>query len=106
MQIRQGDVFLELIDETPVGTEIERDAGRIVLAYGEATGHAHAIESDAATLFQGLTEGEKEARFLRVFKPVFLRHEEHARIELKPGLYRVRRQIEWTDADEPRVVAD
>ena len=106
MQFRQGDIFLELVTDATIGNELPRDnAGRIVLAYGEVTGHAHAVLEDSAKLYDG---GEKalEERFLKVFKPVMLRHEEHTHIELIPGIYRVRRQREWTDQDEPRVVAD
>ena len=42
---RQGDVLLRAIDAIPDSATftVERDAGRIVLAYGEVTGHAHAI---------------------------------------------------------------
>ncbi len=52
-QARQGDVFLERIDSVPVGKEIPRDAqGRIVLAHGEATGHAHVVRHPKAKLFE------------------------------------------------------
>lgn len=44
LQIRQGDVLLQAIDKLPAGcSEIKPDGNRIVLAYGEVTGHAHAI---------------------------------------------------------------
>jgi hypothetical protein len=39
-------------------------------------------------------------------QPVSLKHEEHSTIPLAPGLYRVRRQREWTDEQEPIQVAD
>ena len=103
---RQGDVLLERVDSMPDGLEeVPRDPSRgVVLALGESTNHAHAISDSGAILFRG--KGANDDRFLRVLKPVSLRHEEHAPIDLPQGLYRVRRQIEWTDADEPRVVAD
>lgn len=107
MQFRQGDVFLELIEDpssVEVGERIPLDKGAIVLAYGEATGHAHAIREEGAILFSA--KAANEERFLRVLRPVALTHEEHAPIALKPGLYRVRRQREWSDLDEPIVVAD
>jgi hypothetical protein len=44
--------------------------------------------------------------FLRVLEPSTLVHEEHDRIAIPPGLYRVVRQREWSDADEPTRVAD
>jgi hypothetical protein len=102
---RQGDVMLERISDQDVGEEIARDAGRIVLAYGEVTGHAHAIHDEGATLFRA-KEAANADTFLRVVRPVALTHEEHSRIPLVPGLYRVRRQREWTDENEPIQVAD
>ena len=42
--IRQGDVLLVPVASLPAGcVEVPNDKGRIVLAYGEVTGHAHAI---------------------------------------------------------------
>jgi hypothetical protein len=102
--LRQGDVLLVPIapSRIPAGHVVPRDGGRIVLAYGEVTGHAHAIESATAVL----TETDTERRFLQIMERAFLRHEEHGTITLEPGAYEVRRQREWTDADEPRQVAD
>jgi len=103
MQYRQGDVFIEKIESAELGPEIPKNDG-VVLAYGEVTGHAHRIRDEGATLFHG--KAANEDRFLRVLRPVNLLHEEHSTITLPPGLYRVRRQREWTDDMEPRVVAD
>jgi hypothetical protein len=102
--VRQGDVLLEMIDRAELGDALPRDVGRIVLAYGEVTGHAHAIHEDSATLFRGRSANTDV--FLQVLAPVSLRHEEHSKIELPPGLYRVRRQREWSDDNEPIQVAD
>jgi hypothetical protein len=107
LQVRQGDVFLEKIEdvtEAELGDRLPRDKGRVVLAYGEATGHAHAIEGQGAILFAG--KAANADRFLRVLRPVSLLHEEHAKIALEPGLYRVRRQVEWSDDNEPIQVSD
>lgn len=103
-QYRQGDVFLERVSALPANlTPRARDKGRVILAYGEVTGHAHAIaEPDVAAIFDG-TEGDF---YLRVESDTGLVHEEHARIDLPEGLYRGRIQREWTDEDEPRAVAD
>jgi hypothetical protein len=96
---RQGDVLLRAVDAIPTSATkiVERDAGRIVLAYGEVTGHAHAItapESEATLLSAG-----ENARFLRLVASVDLVHEEHAPVHLPAGNYQVIRQREWTDAD-------
>lgn len=50
---RQGDVLIMRVEGKCVpGAEVKRDKGRVVLAYGEVTGHAHAIRSRAATLYE------------------------------------------------------
>ena len=91
VQVRQGDVLLVPVDRIPAAVKpVRRDAGRVVLAYGEVTGHAHAIRSSAATLLE--TVG---GRFLRVTAPVVLDHEEHAAIDVRPGTYRVVIQREY-----------
>jgi hypothetical protein len=104
LQYRQGDVFLDRVKDAEVGAELPREGGAVVLAFGEATGHAHAIREDGAVLYDG--KPANGDRFLRVLRPVNLTHEEHAAILLDPGLYRVRRQRQWSDAEEPVRVAD
>jgi hypothetical protein len=92
---RQGDVLLIAVDDIDNTAPQKRDPeGRIVLAYGEVTGHAHAIHDKAATLYGT----DLEERFLEVLRDsgVTLSHEEHAPIHLPHGAYRVVRQREWT----------
>jgi hypothetical protein len=105
---RQGDVLIiKATSPFPAGTsEVPRDHGRIVLAYGEVTGHAHAIADAGAVL---LAAPDTEDRFLRIMDAsgVELQHEEHATITLEPGDYVVRRQREYSSADmAPVRVAD
>lgn len=54
-QFRQGDVMIERIgdlDQLPSDAKpAARDNGRVVLAYGEVTGHAHALTAPNAELF-------------------------------------------------------
>jgi hypothetical protein len=92
-QYRQGDVLLLKTRnvELDAAKTVPRDHGRIILAEGEATGHAHAIDSPEAELLE-VEEGE---RYLRVDTACDLVHEEHAAIVLDPGLYRVIRQREY-----------
>jgi len=102
-QFRQGDVMLIACNPpSNPGKEVERENGRIVLAHGEVTGHAHAIASMDATLFM---DAATVNRYLDVRAPVTLDHEEHARIELPTGFYRVVRQREYHPAGL-REVAD
>lgn len=43
-QYRQGDVIIERVSALPKGLQVvPRDGGRVILAYGEVTGHAHAF---------------------------------------------------------------
>lgn len=102
--IRQGDVYVIPVEDIPEDAiALERDAGRVVLAYGEVTGHAHAIAAEGATLLR-TTEGE---RFLRIVgAPAPLIHEEHATLEVAPGTYRIVTQREWTDDQAARPVLD
>ena len=94
-QVRQGDV---LLDPTtlPTGAKLVR-RGRLVLALGEATGHAHEV-------LDGIMY-EKNGRFyLRVDTPTELAHttsrqgrqlsDDHAPIALAPGTYEVVQQEE------------
>ena len=91
-QVRQGDVLLLPVEaDLPHGARaLPRVRGRVVLAEGEVTGHAHAIRGAGATL---LAAGDD--RWLRVTVPVTLDHEEHAPIEVGPGTYRVVIQREY-----------
>lgn len=99
---RQGDVLLIPANDLSASHEVPRENGRIVLAHGEATGHAHAIEEPRARLFE---EPKSGRRLLRLVTESFLRHEEHAPITLPPGDYEVIRQREYTP-EEIRRVAD
>ena len=82
---RQGDVLIERVDALPASAVEIPQHGRIVLALGEVTGHAHAIALDdgpvKARLFDAGTE-----RFLQVLAASILDHEEHAAIALEPGV--------------------
>ena len=99
---RQGDVLIQVVPEIPVGAKlVARDNGRIVLAYGEVTGHAHAIAEAEVDLF----EIEEGIRYMDVQMEAYLRHEEHATVTLPPGKYRVVRQREYTP-EAIRNVAD
>ena len=100
--MRQGDVGLQRVSSMPDGMkEIPLDKGRVILAYGEVTGHAHAIaDTPKAKLWDAGAE-----RFLQVLEHTSLRHEEHAPIDLEPGIYQVIQQREYSP-EEIRRVAD
>ena len=90
LMFRQGDVLLVALEALPEQARLEPRTGRIVLAEGEVTGHAHAIEArDARTYTHG---GE---RYLLTRSRAQLIHEEHAPIALPPGAYQVVIQREY-----------
>ena len=90
---RQGDVLVMPVGSIPrTATEGQRDQGRIVLAYGEITGHSHSIADPSVQILE--YEG---TRYIHVPQEgAKLKHEEHRAIELAPGDYRVVTQKEYT----------
>lgn len=121
-QIRQGDVLLLPVAKLPANcTAVPLDKGRIVLAYGEVTGHAHAITDHIAKVRPGAAAEITEAaiarakakaklwqaptgeRFLEVEESVTLTHEEHTAHTLPPGIYQLPMQTEYSPAELRRV---
>lgn len=102
---RQGDVLVERIGSLPAKCKkLDREHGRVVLAHGEVTGHAHAIADEHVDLFE--TEKEAGVTFLEVRAAMAaLKHDEHSTITLPPGNYRVTRQREYSP-EAIRNVAD
>ena len=91
-QVRQGDVFLRPCAK-PTGDlkEVARD--RVILAYGEVTGHAHVIEALGVAEFT-TQNGE---RMVWVETPTTIQHQEHAFAVpnvLTRGWYEVVQQVE------------
>jgi len=103
---RQGDVLIVATNTIPDGLQpVARENGRVILAHGEMTGHAHAIDSDLVTLFAAADLDEMADRFLRVEQECDVVHDEHDTITLPPGDYAIRRQREYTP-EAVRNVAD
>lgn len=103
---RQGDVLIKRVAEIPEGLKkVPLDRGRVILAYGEVTGHAHVVVGDVEFLTADLED--MEGRFLRVEQEAQVVHDEHDTVILPPGEYEIIRQREYTSADmEPVRVAD
>lgn len=122
-QIRQGDVQLQPVAKLPANcTEVKPDGNRIVLAYGEVTGHAHAIYDHVSTHRAELAAAEiadsaiarakakarlwqapDGVRYLEVTDAVTLKHEEHTAHTLNPGIYKLPVQVEYSPAELRRV---
>lgn len=103
IQFRQGDVLIERVDSLPINLKkVARESEKIVLAHGEATGHAHAIADKKAHLYVD----DSGVTFLEIKQAMaMLIHEEHATIPLERGTYRVTRQREYSP-EAIRNVAD
>lgn len=105
---RQGDVLLVPCAAIPAGAyEEAAENGRVVLARGERSGHAHTMAADRVCYFRDDGSGGGGA-FIRVAgsAPVDLRHEEHAPLTIPPGSYRVVQQREYQPRALPRIVTD
>ena len=112
---RQGDVLLRQIDKIPESAQPIDTPGRVVLALGEVTNHAHAFydgrvkyfRDDALAVGSNTTtkmigDGPTGRAFIQVLEdandknlPALLRHEEHTAIPVPPGDYEIIRQSEF-----------
>lgn len=100
-QYRQGDVYLTRIPTIPAGAAPRPlDQGRVILAYGEVTGHAHQISTPETVCLLDAPSADQtdvlDLAYLKVDAVSQLVHEEHNTITLEPGNYRVTRQREYT----------
>lgn len=70
-QIRQGDILLVAVDKIPPEGLIPKN--QVILAEGEATGHAHQLTG------QVIEWTENDERFIRIIGQAFgeLSHEDH-----------------------------
>lgn len=130
--IRQGDVLLIPCDPNDLGRNtppkerraVKRVGGRLVLATGEATGHAHAILEPHAQLEEqyGTHWGQERGRWgapigrpkqlldgfprrtvlVVTGEPATLVHEEHDPLIVPPGAWAVRRQREYRPSPSGR----
>lgn len=99
---RHGDVLIVPVSGIPEGAEAQK---HLILAEGEATGHAHTLvrqkNKTAPVLFkngQDLYFSAKEGTAVV--------HQEHARIELPPGSYKIVNQVEYVPGRVPERVRD
>lgn len=99
---RQGDVLLRKVNRRPRRKMelVPKVDGKIVLAHGEATGHAHVIEDESKAI---LSRDESNRIWLEIFSPTKLIHGDlstlqngdHDEIALGRGTYQVTRQREY-----------
>lgn len=89
---RQGDVGMQYVASLPAGAKPVENTGRIVLAYGEVTGHAHAIAAEEAQEFTFADAGGVVRRFFQVMgirpavnAPVLLRAPGNLLLDMPDG---------------------
>lgn len=98
--VRHGDLLIREVERIP---EKAKRVKHGILAEGEATGHAHRVDTKQAKLF------ERDGKlYLRTgAEGAALTHEEHARIDLPADCcLEVIRQREYVAEDIVRQVAD
>ena len=104
MQIQQGDVIGHKVDKIPAtARRVQPVGGRLIVAEGEATGHAHAIQ---ATPDVALFECDGKM-YLDVAEPAIQTHEEHAAVTWGRGVWEIGtvREKDWFE-DVVRPVID
>lgn len=106
---RQGDVLIVALEESVVPApflkapgELRDGRGRLVLALGEVTGHAHAVQGPGRLIREA---GPFGPMLLHLPEGGRVVHEEHATIALPQGWFRVVRQREYAPG-AIRIVAD
>ena len=105
---RQGDVLIVALAAMPKGVKAEKpDGKRVVLAYGEVTGHAHALAARHVERFKPeapvpFHDWQCE-RFLQVAVESPLHHEEHAAFPIPAGEHAVIQQREYHPTEIRRV---
>ncbi len=101
----QGDLLFVKVAQA-AGVPVGPEQGRLIMAYGEVTGHHHSVAVRAGLTLTRVDEGVQYLTIDELLGPAVVEHQEHGPITLDPGIWEVRRQREWTDADEPMFVGD
>lgn len=97
---RQGDVLLIPIEKADLkkAKKVKDEAGKLILARGEATGHHHSVSASHAKMYEAGI-----GTVLVLAKAAQLLHQEHAAIDLPAATYLVVRQREYTPTEVRRV---
>jgi hypothetical protein len=102
--IRQGDVLLVKVEKIPETAKAAEPTGqKVILAFGEVTGHHHRFEFVDTSHNVKLYVGHGGARYLDVSAPADLLHEEHSTARVPAGKWLLPQQVEYTPAELRRV---
>ncbi len=90
--IRQGDVLVMPCKAIPASAvQVEDEGGRLILAYGESTGHSHSIAlHPRIAMFRDDASGGR--LYIKNDVPAALTHQEHSTLEIAPGMHEIRVQ--------------
>ena len=107
MILRQGDVMLVSVASLPAGaTRTTKPGERVVLAWGERTGHCHEVLADSEAVDAFLSELAGVRYLTAPATSTRVVHEEHGTIPIPEGIFQVVAPFEWADSLEPRQVLD
>jgi hypothetical protein len=102
--IRQGDVALVRVKTIPADAIEQKIQGKkLILAFGEATGHHHRFEFLDTSHNVKLYVAHGGARYLDVSAPADLLHEEHNTARVPAGKWLLPVQVEYTPKELVRV---
>lgn len=83
---RQGDVVIRRINKLPRGLKKKSNT---ILAYGEITGHNHALDIDVKDLNFNILVDKSGKIYFQNDKPINLNHQEHKQITIEKGSFEV-----------------
>lgn len=99
-KFRQGDVRISQVKKSLEGKVEETKA--LTIALGEKTGHHHTIHCDVPIKYVKTDEGMT----FQLDAPAVIKHQEHAEINLEPGIYESKIQREYDVVSYSRQVLD
>jgi hypothetical protein len=112
----QGDLgFLKLPDNIEIPNNFKKvnpESKGLVLAYGEVSGHAHAIRDnhqDVEVFYDPKSQKNEtgyDEMYILCYKPTIIYHEEHDPIILLPGLWKKWLQKAYNFDNEYEAVLD
>jgi hypothetical protein len=97
---RQGDILLREIGGLPPGAKPFQDQEQArILAMGEKTGHMHILTNGTVYAAPG-ANGQR--RIISNSDPSQLIHDEHAAIDIPPGIYELIQQRTYEPGETPQ----
>lgn len=89
---RHGDI--SLIPTKEVKGEEIKHKGSYILAHGEVTGHKHVITVDRPETMKLIRTSDGQV-YVKLLDGAIVTHEEHDKIEVMPGTYKVSHEREY-----------